>query len=471
MFYYLQIAKNIAHGYGATFDKITNTNGFHPLYMFLLTVYYKLFPFLENYDIQIVLSFLAIIQLVTGYMIFCILKKIISNKLIMFIAVLFFLFHPFIFFTGLSGVESPIALLFIALSLNYYLSFRSKQSVSKKQFVVLGIFIGLAFLSRTDSSFFVTGILVDFIFHRIFTKKSVLKSEIKNLFFILCASFVTVSPWFLWNIIQFGTISQDSMKALFFWSSHSFKENNPILKTGYDFLGNFKNMTRYLYMTIFNYNIYVLLSLIFITIYRLFIFFKQKTNKVISPLLYPLIMTTALLVFYFFALRHWQTWYMLSTMFILTLVVGVIVERVIVDLSDKFKTPATILILLLLVIFFTSYNNAFINEGFYPWQKQYLKMAVRIPLKVPPGSRIGSFNSGIISKFSKRQVINLDGVTNHEILPYLKSGQIMKYLKHRDIKYIVDRFDFCKIFDRYNPELLLKIEEPHSNGLYLIKID
>src|SRR5882672_9277037 len=35
-FYYLQIARNVAGGAGFTFDGIHRTNGFHPLWMFLL---------------------------------------------------------------------------------------------------------------------------------------------------------------------------------------------------------------------------------------------------------------------------------------------------------------------------------------------------------------------------------------------------------------------------------------------------
>jgi hypothetical protein len=36
-FYYFQIARNVAHGLGPTFDGIHRTNGFHPLWLAILT--------------------------------------------------------------------------------------------------------------------------------------------------------------------------------------------------------------------------------------------------------------------------------------------------------------------------------------------------------------------------------------------------------------------------------------------------
>src|ERR1700759_3733432 len=37
-YYYLKIAQNLAHGRGSTFNGIVSTNGYHPLYLLLITV-------------------------------------------------------------------------------------------------------------------------------------------------------------------------------------------------------------------------------------------------------------------------------------------------------------------------------------------------------------------------------------------------------------------------------------------------
>ena len=41
-FYYFGIARNVAHGHGSTFDGLDLTNGYHPLWMVLASVVYRL---------------------------------------------------------------------------------------------------------------------------------------------------------------------------------------------------------------------------------------------------------------------------------------------------------------------------------------------------------------------------------------------------------------------------------------------
>src|SRR5207249_52514 len=43
-FYYFQIARHLAQGRGFTFDGIHPTNGFHPLWLFLLVPIYRIVP-------------------------------------------------------------------------------------------------------------------------------------------------------------------------------------------------------------------------------------------------------------------------------------------------------------------------------------------------------------------------------------------------------------------------------------------
>ncbi len=43
-FYYAEVARNLAAGHGSTFDGIHLTNGYHPLWMLVILLLYKLFP-------------------------------------------------------------------------------------------------------------------------------------------------------------------------------------------------------------------------------------------------------------------------------------------------------------------------------------------------------------------------------------------------------------------------------------------
>jgi len=49
-----------------------------------------------------------------------------------------------------------------------------------------------------------------------------------------------------------------------------------------------------------------------------------------------------------------------------------------------------------------------------------------------------SWNAGIISYFSGAKVINIDGLTNDEVLPFIKSNTLFDYIKRRNVNYLID---------------------------------
>ena len=46
-FFYLQVGRNFALGYGSTFNRLMQTNGYHPIWMLLCAAVYRVFP--ESY--------------------------------------------------------------------------------------------------------------------------------------------------------------------------------------------------------------------------------------------------------------------------------------------------------------------------------------------------------------------------------------------------------------------------------------
>ena len=51
---------------------------------------------------------------------------------------------------------------------------------------------------------------------------------------------------------------------------------------------------------------------------------------------------------------------------------------------------------------------------------------------------IGSWNAGILRHISDADVVNLDGLVNDTIYPFVTSGHLMNYINSREIKYLVD---------------------------------
>ena len=51
---------------------------------------------------------------------------------------------------------------------------------------------------------------------------------------------------------------------------------------------------------------------------------------------------------------------------------------------------------------------------------------------------IGSWNAGVLGYLQGRSVVNLDGLANDEIYPYIRQGSLACYLRERDIRYLAD---------------------------------
>jgi hypothetical protein len=68
---------------------------------------------------------------------------------------------------------------------------------------------------------------------------------------------------------------------------------------------------------------------------------------------------------------------------------------------------------------------------------------------VPAETVIGAWNAGILAYFSGHTVVNLDGVINDDVIPFLESATLSDYLRTRDITLLVD-ID-AQISDFMNP--------------------
>jgi hypothetical protein len=59
----------------------------------------------------------------------------------------------------------------------------------------------------------------------------------------------------------------------------------------------------------------------------------------------------------------------------------------------------------------------------------------------PELAPVGSWNAGILSRFSGRPVTNLDGLVNDEVYSYAVSGHLLDYLCKRGIRFVLDFSD------------------------------
>lgn len=219
-YFYLVIARNIVLSHQQTFSNVFPTNGFHPLWLYILTAYSYVVSlinpaYLFNTAYAIPLSALFVAM---GCLNFIKVATKLNLSVFVFtgIPLAYVLFFPVLY--------SEAHLYYFALSLFTLIAINKPH-----KHCLIGIICGVAFLSRLDSIFIV---LSFFLFYYVFDR------HFQGLIRCAAAFFMVVVPYLMSNILFFGDLlpisgwMKSSFPVLFFqktlWSANSVLEYNII---------------------------------------------------------------------------------------------------------------------------------------------------------------------------------------------------------------------------------------------------
>jgi len=199
-FYYFQVAKNAALGWGLTFDRINPTNGFQPLWMMLIIPVYTIFKFSFETPIHVILT----LQVLVGVGALLLQFKTLSQGVgsISAIAIILVFLNDYFIRNVVSGMETAL----VVFSLSWIVYFWTTRSNHRDSIafnsIVLGIISGTLILSRLDA---VLLVLVIFLLSNLSSKHSKSKSISWPISLITLA--LILFPYFIWNVIYFGHIA------------------------------------------------------------------------------------------------------------------------------------------------------------------------------------------------------------------------------------------------------------------------
>ncbi len=168
-FYYFKTAQNFTEGHGLSFDGISRSSGFHPLWMMVCIPVFAL----ARFDLILPLRILALISIlisaVGGAFFYKLLKRAVSKPVAM-LASLFWMFEPRIHGTVTQlGMEASVNALFVILLLyqtaRYETDFKNDEDNSRRLLWV-GITAVFTVLSRLDNVFLVAMIGIWLVFRR-----------------------------------------------------------------------------------------------------------------------------------------------------------------------------------------------------------------------------------------------------------------------------------------------------------------
>ncbi len=461
-FYSLNIARNIAQGNGLTCDGVHKTNGFQPLYVFLVAPIYYLLEGDKVLPVHIALSLISVISAFTMVLIYK-LVTLVSNEKAAWFAVFLWSISPDVIEFELNGLETGLYIFLLSFSIYYYLlRVRDAEPTAVKNHAVLGLLVGLTILARIDASFFLSALMLDMLILR----RACLTKHIKGLAAFLLVCGLVISPWFLHNLISFGSLMPTSGKAVRFLSTFPiFSENYdygspmsliPASYYGDNIMMSFVKLCRtpFIY-TVFwiglffggGFGGYTLMAAFVSGIGYLMVRYKDDVRQYwqtsrIGSLNFTLIFSLFILLSYIFYVfgRHYYVRYYFPIIFISILYSGLIYDFLVNRLAATKLNPRWVHTIVLAVMVAT-FGYRLSNRYFYhmhPTGGRYYKIVRWINQNIEQDKVIGSFSSGTIGYFAKPQVINLDGVVNKDAFLALKEKKMLDYIQAGKIDYVID---------------------------------
>jgi len=436
-FYYLNIANNIALGKGSSFDGINPTNGYHPLWLLTIVPVFIFAPESPGLAMHVCLTIQALLFACGVIILYITLRRFYSTSATLI--GLMVLLNPWALQLWTNLLESSIHLFVLALTVLYITDHKQELLTSENRGCkfVLGLLLGLLFLARIESALMtvaVAAIIFLSNFRQYTTEKRAL-SFLKKALFLFVGLAVPSAPYLLWNVVKFRHIFPISavIKGQEGWGDAgllskmaSARRNIPLLKED----------------TIFFVCVAAALAL---AIFALFT--KRETIRRARQNFYNFdflllfaVLHAALLLF---AARSIPSWYVIPEWILATVFVSASFEFLTHTTSRKTRNCIAVAAAIALSVLFFCVHQTHLKKfrsednmmaGFY-------NAALWVEKNIREDVVIGSWDAGVIGYFSRRPVINLDGlVNNFEYLSYMQRKEIPEYLKSKGVTVIVQGF-------------------------------
>lgn len=447
-FYYLRIAENVLAGRGPSFDGEVATNGFHPLWLLVSLAAVRLGGGAVG-GAGLLLWLLAAIGCGNAIQLWRLARRQLGPIGGAWAAG-FWSLSPLVLFTELMGVEAPLMILLVLTAALAYLPLREGDGAPLGAWMRLGGWVGLALLARTDAILFAAALAADVVLARWLPARhdaARFRRRAGEACAACGAALLTVAPWAIYSLARFGTVTQDSYRALIdLQRAVTALEGEMLagvlrreLSKGFHdhfvwYLGLGDGPWPYVFAG---------------TLVGAAIAARLAHGPGDAPPargVLRLLLSWAALSWAFYVFWFWvqKQWYFLPVHIGLALgsawLVAVLDSRLAGSRARLLAGAAVTAAAAALLAGFLWMGVAHWRSGFHPWQATYLQVAgeLRAMREREPGLRAAAFNSGVLSAFSGLPVVNVDGVVNPEAARAARERRLLAYLRARGIDVLAD---------------------------------
>jgi hypothetical protein len=482
-FYYFKTAQNIGLGNGITFDGISRTNGFHPLWMMICV------PIFLLANINLIIP-LRIVVLVAGLMnavtVILLMRLFQRNKAMAagLLAALFWAFSIQIHtITVTLGMESTVNALTIVLLIYLASNIDLKKvdrSLKFSDFTALGIAAIFTFLSRIDNGFIVGAVLLwvlgknwNSLSIESESTKEAWQRRLKLALHLGLPVGITLLAYLGFNQWYFGTTTPVSGQIKRWWGTlpntvYGFPVDNiwvflthlitPQINIGpWALATEFPHRIARVFEALFKvsgeekttHRLFVLIiSLILAGISGVLVRFNWKRTVTLINRFYliPFFIGCMAQITSYKSTTYIETltWYWVSEMVFIVLIGGILIDALIqwlqkIKINEKFLKTALGFTAFLLLVPFLNYIYYFVPYQIESqYEDAYLGGAHALENYTEPGSTIGTTGGGIVAYFIRdRKIINLDGLINsNEYFQRMRRGKTTEYFDRIGLDYV-----------------------------------
>lgn len=442
MFYYLRIAQYLVSGSGSTFDGSAPTNGYHPAWMLVSVALASVFSG-EN----LVTALLLIAALLHGCqaaIIYKILERNTSREVSVGVT-LIYVFNWRIIAVNLGGLETPLAVFSILIILDW-LDRKRNEALSDRDRIILSIMLGLSIYTRMDLILFAAATLLfvwllDIFFHNI----PFWRATSREIFMAIIVVAV-LTPWFYFSLRVSGALLPNSRVALDLFGDPAATQSLiefSIQKLRYSI--NLSQDTANMiglwpYAPADGLMSLTAAALLTLAVFSVFLgVWQARSIAPLSIVVWLCLGFAVLHVGYYVTQSAPKVRYMLPVVAAMALPFGIALHAIESFRSGK-KYSVGIISTIFVISLVAGLQCWLANVGsgrFHAFHPLLRESGLWIGNELP-NSRIGSWNAGIISFFSRAPVTNLDGVVNDESIQFMRKGDISSYIQERGLTHLAD---------------------------------
>jgi 4-amino-4-deoxy-L-arabinose transferase-like glycosyltransferase len=475
-FYAFQIARNIAHGEGATFDRIHPTSGFQPLYVGALVPLYWIAGDNDTLPVHLALVVAALLTAATGYLLYRLIRRRAGDAAAL-IAVAAWGLSPVVIRQAANGLETSLALFLFALSVTYYLErVRSAPDATRRNFVVLGIMLGLATLARVDLGFLALAMCLDYLF----VVRARLRSEQgrvrwgRNLAAATAMWALMCAPWVGYALNTAGTPVPEGGRAtrylaiayapFFDLATESMIDKGPdagfivrhlersfeTLKVTPALHPVFRGTRKIATAPVAGEAIANTIGILIVASCALWWWRRRRTpwgaraREFEFLLVFGAMMIAAYSTYVFgsfFFLRYYYPLYFVGMIF-----AGLAIDDGIGWIAARSRVTRRLALAgcgaYAAALLFMGFTSAFRSTPVYC----FYDVARWVESHTDPSDTIGVFQGGAIGYLSNRRVVNLDGKVNGEAYDALRAGRLADYVRAANIDVVMDNEPILEMF-------------------------